>query len=440
MLRNIKRSYRRFQQNLLSLWSSRQSSQARYFIAGFVVIGILAFASLHTVLNVMATTNSYTEVGYFDLYGENLTSCWGSAFVGRQTTSSWPSVVQLPTPPTTITSNSQAHSPNEASDGSSIRKALRNVYSWNHSTFSGDYHNIQAGDCIQQQSLFSFLRAFSKEKMYCLPSFMIVGAMKSGTGELMKWLELHPYLKVIRGAGGKRESHFFTRGLDTSPNAAKPTQRAALLMNYTKYLPLFSEEQARSVYTFEKSPDYMRDKTTMKLLHSSLPNLRIIIILRNPAHRAVSEFYHHCRHHRYIKLLDAIQVPSHISHMNLSIPSLKKRHESLPTVPQRSYPAGSILRVIDESNSYLMAGSLPLYVVDITTIPSTSYIRLKTPCSTDDMVAFFTQQGAQETTDTKKLHRRLAGNATIEVSKLVDFREEMRNGFYDEHLYHIFKM
>ena len=30
----------------------------------------------------------------------------------------------------------------------------------------------------------------------CLPSFIIIGAMKSGTGELMKWLEWHPLLRV----------------------------------------------------------------------------------------------------------------------------------------------------------------------------------------------------------------------------------------------------
>jgi hypothetical protein len=30
----------------------------------------------------------------------------------------------------------------------------------------------------------------------CLPSFIIIGAMKSGTGELMKWLQWHPLLRV----------------------------------------------------------------------------------------------------------------------------------------------------------------------------------------------------------------------------------------------------
>lgn len=34
------------------------------------------------------------------------------------------------------------------------------------------------------------------QQIRCLPSFMIVGAMKSGTGALLRWLGMHPSLMV----------------------------------------------------------------------------------------------------------------------------------------------------------------------------------------------------------------------------------------------------
>ena len=44
---------------------------------------------------------------------------------------------------------------------------------------------------------------------HCLPSFLIIGAMKAGTGELMKALNKHSSLVSGHGAGGKNEIHFF---------------------------------------------------------------------------------------------------------------------------------------------------------------------------------------------------------------------------------------
>lgn len=40
--------------------------------------------------------------------------------------------------------------------------------------------------------------------------------------------------------------------------------------------------------TFDKSPDYMRSYTKMNQISSLLPNVRILVILRNPTSRAYS--------------------------------------------------------------------------------------------------------------------------------------------------------
>jgi hypothetical protein len=195
----------------------------------------------------------------------------------------------------------------------------------------------------------------------CLPSFIIAGAMKCGTGELMKWLQLHPRLRVGSGPNDKREVHFFT-----SPNSLSPTgtvvpiagaasasvvaagagigagtipaaatnlhsnvtshhlssmnnspstassfsveQQIKELMEYAQFFPKFSVDEAATQYTFEKSPDYIRDKHALLRISSALPSMRMILLLRNPAMRAMSEFSHHCRHGRYGRLTRAHTV------------------------------------------------------------------------------------------------------------------------------------
>lgn len=45
---------------------------------------------------------------------------------------------------------------------------------------------LDAGDCVEENSV-----------VRCLPSFLIIGAMKSGTGALLRWLGMHPSIQVI---------------------------------------------------------------------------------------------------------------------------------------------------------------------------------------------------------------------------------------------------
>jgi hypothetical protein len=47
----------------------------------------------------------------------------------------------------------------------------------------------------------------------------------------------------------------------------------------------------RRVYTFDKSPDYMRDQTKLDQIQGLLPKAKLIMILRNPSARAYSGTY-----------------------------------------------------------------------------------------------------------------------------------------------------
>ena len=58
---------------------------------------------------------------------------------------------------------------------------------------------LDAGDCVMQ----------GPKIVRCLPSFVIAGAMKSGTGALLRWLKRHPHLEAGKGPTGQNEMHFF---------------------------------------------------------------------------------------------------------------------------------------------------------------------------------------------------------------------------------------
>jgi len=109
-----------------------------------------------------------------------------------------------------------------------------------------------------------------------LPTFLIVGAQKSGTSSLARYLERHEDIWVH-----KNELHFFSleeryrRGLEW-------------------YESLFEDAQDATIIG-EKSPPYSADPVPIERIHVDLPNAKIIWIFRNPVKRAYSNYFHRIR-------------------------------------------------------------------------------------------------------------------------------------------------
>lgn len=419
MLRAIRRSLRRLQQDFRSLITTNRSSQDNYVVAGFVISGIFIFAALHTIFNMVLTTDSNSNVGYFDLYGENLTSCWSSAFVGRQSSASWPASVEM------MGAHHHSHSKQISTTSKSIRADIRIVHKWNVTFWQQHKIIPQAGQCLIEVNSPSLFSSFRSPHFQCLPSFIIAGAMKCGTGELMKWLNFHPYLRLIENKRDQtRESHFFSLQQQHFPaQLSTPSERYALLQNYSHYLPSLTLEEVSKVYTFEKSPDYIRSAHSLQLIHSALPSVKLIIILRNPVLRALSEFSHHCRHHRYVKLLEAV------------------------TIRDIVYSKGSVLRVQHEGASHPTSNQQPQqqqqqrqyfigrqYMVERSDLPTNSYYRLSYPCSTEDMVRYFSPTPIIATTVS------VASTISEQEQQQQYLPEEIEHGYYAKQLQRLFDM
>ncbi len=107
------------------------------------------------------------------------------------------------------------------------------------------------------------------------PQFLIVGVMKGGTTSLYEYLIQHP--QIIPSL--QKEIDFFNYqfnfGLDWYTSHFPP------LPKYPKFI------------TGEASPTYLLDLKTAQRVFEYFPKVKLLIILRNPVDRAISQYYDH---------------------------------------------------------------------------------------------------------------------------------------------------
>jgi hypothetical protein len=110
-----------------------------------------------------------------------------------------------------------------------------------------------------------------------LPNFLIVGAARSGTTTLYNHLKDHPdvYLPVNK----RPEPHFFLKAAEYTQGLAYYEQR---------YFSACRNQKAVG----EASTSYLFGPDVPKRIRSSLPDVKLICILRDPVERAFSSYWH----------------------------------------------------------------------------------------------------------------------------------------------------
>jgi len=105
------------------------------------------------------------------------------------------------------------------------------------------------------------------------PNFFIVGAPKAGTTSLYEYLKKIPgiYMSKIK------EPHYFS----------KVPPGSFMIGNKKDYLELFKDAKDEKAIG-EASTSYLACQETPKLIHSTIPNAKIIIILRDPVEQFFS--------------------------------------------------------------------------------------------------------------------------------------------------------
>ena len=123
-----------------------------------------------------------------------------------------------------------------------------------------------------------------------LPQFIIAGAQKAGTTSLFDYLSGHPAC----APSNTKEVHYFDQAFHRGD---------------AWYRMHFPVQETNTRMCFESSPYYMFDPRVPARIAQTLPNAKLIFLLRNPVSRAYSHYQHSVRRGReslsFAEALDA---------------------------------------------------------------------------------------------------------------------------------------
>ncbi len=103
-----------------------------------------------------------------------------------------------------------------------------------------------------------------------LPNFVVIGAMRSGSTSLYKYLQAHPDVFMPR-----KEIHFFDRKWDRG-----------LAWYESRF-----EDHAGQPAIGEATPTYLAEPAALDRMVSTIPEARLIAVLRDPVDRAYSHYW-----------------------------------------------------------------------------------------------------------------------------------------------------
>jgi tetratricopeptide (TPR) repeat protein len=105
------------------------------------------------------------------------------------------------------------------------------------------------------------------------PNFLVIGTQKGGTTSLYYYLAQHPQIVPSLIKEIDYWSHKYERGLE---------------WYLAHFLPQF---KGQNFLTGEATPSYLDSQGVAERLYKVFPNIKLIILLRNPIDRAISHYY-----------------------------------------------------------------------------------------------------------------------------------------------------
>jgi hypothetical protein len=120
-----------------------------------------------------------------------------------------------------------------------------------------------------------------------LPTFFIIGAARSGTSSLDRYLSQHPEIYITQ----KKESHFFAHEFLPVSFKGPGDERLnrSLIRDEHQYSQLFSDHAGEKAIG-ESSAFYLCYPQTAERIAQVIPDAKIIMILREPVARSYSSY------------------------------------------------------------------------------------------------------------------------------------------------------
>ncbi|MBZ5636592.1 MAG: sulfotransferase [Acidobacteriia bacterium] len=148
-----------------------------------------------------------------------------------------------------------------------------------------------------------------QETTHPWPNFFIAGAPKAGTTSLYHYLSQHPqiYLSPVKEpcyfASEVRSEHFSREFESTAQRSGRQLRTyldgpmtdgdpGGIVTNWEDYLRLFKNVDGE-IAVGEASVCYLWSPTAASNIRSRIPEAKIVIILRDPAERAYSQYLHY---------------------------------------------------------------------------------------------------------------------------------------------------
>jgi Sulfotransferase family len=120
------------------------------------------------------------------------------------------------------------------------------------------------------------------------PNFLIIGDLKAGSTSLYSYLRQHPQVFM---PGGRKELRYFSFD---SENPYHVRAKSSVVRTLDEYLAYFEESgNARAIG--EASPNYLRSPGAARRIKQQVPDIRLIVCLRDPAERLHSLHQMHYR-------------------------------------------------------------------------------------------------------------------------------------------------
>lgn len=128
-----------------------------------------------------------------------------------------------------------------------------------------------------------------------LPNFLVVGAAKSGTSSLDRYLAQHPEVYMPQ----KKEAHIFS--IPDFPTRFQGPgdegMNTETIRSMDRYQALFADAQPYRAVG-ESSVFYLHFPGTAQRIQAANPDMKILMLLRNPVDRAFSAYMHVVRDER----------------------------------------------------------------------------------------------------------------------------------------------
>lgn len=119
-----------------------------------------------------------------------------------------------------------------------------------------------------------------------LPNFIIIGVQRGGTTSMYKYITKHP--KIIPAL--RKEIHFF----DIKYGKGISWYQSQFMQNFI-YCALRRKKKYKDSITGEATPYYIYHPHVVERILKFIPNVKLIVLLRNPVERAYSHYNHEVR-------------------------------------------------------------------------------------------------------------------------------------------------